>query len=157
MAEAIANHLFGDLLKACSAGSKPKAVPNPLAIETLKRHNIPTADLRSKSWDHILGQQLDLVVTLCDSAARETCPTFPGAGMTHWSFPDPPVADGSSSARLWLAAKLACQRDRPVARYHLRPTIRNINHPWPARFLNQRPPSKKPIVSAIWIIGRACC
>lgn len=93
MAEAIANHLFGEQLEACSAGSKPKAVPNPLAIETLKRHNIPMADLRSKSWDHILGQQLDLVVTLCDSAARETCPTFPGAGMTHWSFPDPPAAE----------------------------------------------------------------
>ncbi len=93
MAEAIANHLFGDQLEARSAGSNPKLAPSPLAIETLKRHNIPTADLRSKSWDDVWGRGVDLVVTLCDSAARETCPTFPGAGMTHWSFPDPPAAE----------------------------------------------------------------
>ena len=93
MAEAVANHLFGDQLEARSAGSNPKPTPNPLAIETLKRHGVPTDDLHSKSWDHFLEKRFDLVVTLCDSAAQETCPTFPGAGTTHWSFPDPPAAE----------------------------------------------------------------
>lgn len=93
MAEAIANHLFGGKLEACSAGSNPKPAPNPLAIETLKRHNMPTDGLRSKSWDEFRGRGFDLVVTLCDLAARETCPTFPGAGTTYWSFPDPPAAE----------------------------------------------------------------
>ncbi len=98
MAEAIANHLFGDQLHACSAVSHPKNAPNTLVIQTLKRHGVPTDDLRSKSWDHFRGreQQFDLVVTLCDSAPGESCPTFPGArapGNTHWGFPDPPAAD----------------------------------------------------------------
>ncbi len=93
MAEAIANHLFGETLEACSGGSHPKDAPNPLAIQTLKRHNIRTDDLRSKSWNEFEGKQFDLVITLCDSAARESCPTFPGAGTTHWGFSDPPAAD----------------------------------------------------------------
>ncbi len=94
MAEAIANHLFGERLEACSAGSHPKDAPNPLAIQTLKRHGVLTDDLRSKSWDNFRRRRFDLVVTLCDSAPAESCPTFPGApGKTHWGFPDPPVAD----------------------------------------------------------------
>ncbi len=95
MAEAIANHLFSETLEACSGGSHPKDAPNPLAIRTLKGHGVPTDDLRSKSWDNFRGRgrRFDLVVTLCDSAAGETCPTFPGAGTTHWRLPDPPAAD----------------------------------------------------------------
>lgn len=96
MAEAIANHLFGDRLHACSGGSHPKDAPNPLAIQTLERHGVLTDDLRSKSWDDVRGRgrRFDLVVTLCGSAVRETCPVFPGApAKTHWGFPDPPVAD----------------------------------------------------------------
>ncbi len=97
MAEAIANHLFGETLEACSGGSHPKDEPNPLAIQTLKRHGVPTDGLRSKSWDHFRGRgrgrRFELVVTLCDSAAGETCPTFPASGTTHWGFPDPPAAD----------------------------------------------------------------
>ncbi|MCH7848742.1 MAG: arsenate reductase ArsC [Planctomycetes bacterium] len=95
MAEAIANHLFGERLEACSGGSHPKDAPNPLAIQTLKGHNIETDDLRSKSWNEFRGRgrRFDLVVTLCDSAPDESCPTFPGADTTHWGFPDPPAAD----------------------------------------------------------------
>ncbi len=95
MAEAIANHLFGERLEACSGGSHPKDAPNPLAIQTLKGHGVPTNDLRSKSWDHFRGRgrRFDLVVTLCDSTAGESCPTFPGVGTTQWGFPDPPAAD----------------------------------------------------------------
>lgn len=113
MAEAIANHLFGDQFDARSAGSNPKPTPNPLAIETLRRHDIPTADLHSQSWGHFLEQPFDLVVTLCDSAACETCPTFPGAGTTHWSFPDPPAADDPEA--MFEAVYLRTGRgDRPV-------------------------------------------
>ena len=94
MAEAIANHLFGDKLVAHSAGSQPKAEPNPLAIATLRRHDIPTDGLRSQSWNEFNTEQFDLVVTLCSSAAKETCPAFPGMPTnSHWGFPDPPTAD----------------------------------------------------------------
>lgn len=82
-------------LRLTRGGSHPKDAPNPLAIQTLKRHNIETDDLRSKSWNEFEGKQFDLVITLCDSAVRESCPTLPGAGArtTHWGFPDPPAAD----------------------------------------------------------------
>lgn len=98
MAEAIANHLFGMRIEACSGGSHPKDAPNPLAIQTLKRHGVEPDGLRSKSWDHFRGRErrFDLVVTLCDSAPGESCPTFPGAGApgtTHWPFPDSPAAE----------------------------------------------------------------
>ncbi len=99
MAEAIANYLFGGRLEAWSGGSHPKDEPNPLAIQTLKGHGVPTDDLRSKRWDDFRGRgrRFDLVVTLCDSAAGESCPTFPGAGTTHWGFPDPPTADDAEA------------------------------------------------------------
>jgi len=94
LAEAIANELYGDELQASSAGSQPKGEPNPLAIATLERHGLPTAGLRSKSWDEFRDEPFDLVVTLCDSAAKEHCPIFPGEGAkTHWGLPDPPASD----------------------------------------------------------------
>ena len=93
LAEAIANEMFGDSLEACSAGSKPKGAPNPLALETLTRHDLPTDRWSSQSWDEFKDQSFDLVVTLCDSAAKETCPLFPGAPIScHWGFPDPPAS-----------------------------------------------------------------
>ena len=95
MAEAIANHLFGERLEAWSGGSHPKDAPNPLAIQTLKGHGVETDGLCSKSWDHFRGRgrRFDIVVTQCDSAVGETCQTLPGAGTTHWGFPDPPAAE----------------------------------------------------------------
>ena len=94
LAEGIANGGFGDRLRAASAGSHPRGVVHELALETLADHGIDTAGLRSKSWDEVSGEPFDLVVTLCDEASRETCPSFPGApAQVHWSLPDPPAAD----------------------------------------------------------------
>jgi len=99
MAEAIANDGFGDQLIAASAGSRPKNEPHPLAIETLQRHDIATDWLSSKHVDTFADQPFDLVVTLCDSAANDPCPTFPGApAHAHWGFPDPPAADDQPAA-----------------------------------------------------------
>lgn len=93
LAEAIANEIYGDDLQAFSAGSQPKGQPDPLALRTLERHGLPAAGLRSKSWDEFDGRSFDLVVTLCDSAAKESCPVFPGAPVRcHWGLPDPPSA-----------------------------------------------------------------
>ena len=113
MAEAIANHLYGAQLEARSAGSQPKSAPNPLAIETLKRQGVPTDGLRSKCWDDVRGRGFDLVVTLCETAARETCPTFPGSpGTTHWPFPDPPTAEdpGAMFERVYAGLAQAIER-----------------------------------------------
>ncbi len=98
LAEVIANHRYGETIMACSAGSTPKSAPNPLALATLARHGLPTDEARSKSWNAYAQQPFDLVVTLCDSAAAEPCPAFPGAPVTtHWGFPDPPAAGDAES------------------------------------------------------------
>lgn len=99
MAEALANGRFGDRLMAWSAGSTPKPAPHPLALRTLERHGIDVRGLHSKGWETVAEERFDLVVTLCASAARETCPTFPGAQLqVHWGFPDPPAADDPEGA-----------------------------------------------------------
>ncbi|QJA06520.1 arsenate reductase ArsC [Thermosulfurimonas marina] len=88
MAEALANHFFRDRVRAFSAGVRPKEV-HPLAREVLSELGIETSGLRSKHLDEFSGEEFDLVVTLCDSAAAE-CPYFPGARRRiHLPFPDP--------------------------------------------------------------------
>ena len=83
LAEAIANQRFGHVLETRSAGSHPKDTPHPLALETLARHSLSTSDARSESWDVYRDHDFDLVITVCDSAAAETCPAFPGAPATR--------------------------------------------------------------------------
>ncbi|MDP1724154.1 MAG: arsenate reductase ArsC [Alphaproteobacteria bacterium] len=96
MAEAIINHLGGKHFKAVSAGSKPTGCVHPKAIETLKRHGINVGEPRSKSLNEFTGQDFDLLITVCDAAASESCPVFLGKHKKlHWSIPDP--ADAISS------------------------------------------------------------
>lgn len=94
MAEAIANQLFGDRIEASSAGSEPKTEAHPMTIATLARHGLSAETLKPESWQEYADREFDLVVTLCDSAARQRCPVFPGGPpKAHWGFPDPPEAD----------------------------------------------------------------
>jgi arsenate reductase len=93
LAEALATCRYGEWLSARSAGSRPTGVPNPLALETLARHGLPVDRWHSKTADTLAGETFDLVITLCDSAAREACPTLPGRPtVVHWGLPDPPAA-----------------------------------------------------------------
>lgn len=90
MAEALMNHLGAGRLQAFSAGSQPTGKVHPESLATLKRHGLRSDGYKSKSWDEFKGQELDIVITVCDSAASETCPFFPGAPLrTHWGAPDP--------------------------------------------------------------------
>ncbi len=99
MAEAIANGRYGDRLDARSAGSRPRGEVQPLALDTFNRHGIGFRGLRSKSWHEIADERFDLVVTLCDSAGDERCPTIAGAPQhAHWSLPDPPAAENPQAA-----------------------------------------------------------
>ncbi|KTD53017.1 arsenate reductase ArsC [Legionella quateirensis] len=96
MAEAITNHYSNERYLAFSAGSAPTGNVHPKAIETLARHEIKCNAGRSKSWNEFESQSIDLVITVCDQAASESCPIFPGQPKKlHWSIPDPAKIKGS--------------------------------------------------------------
>ena len=102
LAEAILNRIGGGLgFRAHSAGSHPKGEVHPAALRLLSSMGYPTAGLRSKPWDEFSGAgapRLDFVFTVCDSAAGEVCPIWPGQPMTaHWGIPDPAAATGSGA------------------------------------------------------------
>lgn len=98
MAEALLNQLGQGKYEAFSAGSSPAGYVHPQSIETLKRHGIDPGQPRSKSWDEFADQPFDLVITVCDQAAGESCPIFPGKPeKLHWSTPDPAKAVGNDT------------------------------------------------------------
>jgi protein-tyrosine-phosphatase len=100
LAEVLLNHWGKDRFKAYSAGSFPKGQVHPAAIELLNGLNLPTAGLRSKSWDEFAradAPKMDFVFTVCDQAAGEVCPIWPGNPVTaHWGIPDPAAAEGAA-------------------------------------------------------------
>ncbi|QIL88661.1 arsenate reductase ArsC [Microbulbifer sp. SH-1] len=96
LSEAITNHLAQGRIKACSAGSQPSGEVHPLSIRYLREKGIDTAGLESKSWDAFEQNQPDVVVTVCDSAANESCPVWFGDTLkVHWGLPDPSKLEGS--------------------------------------------------------------
>lgn len=98
MAEALINNLHRGRYQAWSAGSHPTGYVHPKSIETLRRHGIDPGQPRSKSWNELVDQPFDLVITVCDQAAGESCPLFQGAPTKmHWSTPDPAKATGSDA------------------------------------------------------------
>lgn len=98
LAEAIMNHVGEGRFKAYSAGSTPKGEVHPLTLETLKKAGLSTEGLRSKTWDEFAvadAPQMDFVFTVCDNAAGEACPVWPGQPMTaHWGIEDPAAVIG---------------------------------------------------------------
>jgi arsenate reductase len=99
LAEALLNHLGKGQFKAYSAGTLPKGAVHPLAVELLERLHLPTAGLRSKSWKEFVrpgAPVMDFVFTVCDQAAGEVCPIWPGNPITaHWGVPDPAAVEGT--------------------------------------------------------------
>jgi arsenate reductase len=101
LAEAYLNSLRGRPFKAYSAGSHPAGAVNSHALDVLRTANIPVEGLRSKSWDEFAipgAPKMHFVFTVCDNAAGEVCPIWPGQPMTaHWGIPDPAAVDGSDA------------------------------------------------------------
>ena len=101
LAEVALRHIAGNRFQSFSAGSQPAGQVNPFALEFLRRHRLPTDGLRSKSWDEFAqagSPPLDFVFTVCDNAAGEVCPVWPGQPMTaHWGVPDPAAVEGSDA------------------------------------------------------------
>ena len=110
LAESLINHWGRGKFVGFSAGSSPKGKVHPIAIELLKQMNLPTEGLRSKSWDEFAvpgAPPLDFVFTICDNAAGEMCPIWPGQPMTaHWGVEDPAAVEGSETDK-WLAFRTA--------------------------------------------------
>jgi protein-tyrosine-phosphatase len=106
LAEALLNDMGQDRFKAYSAGSSPREnqQPNPLGLQVLQKAGIATEGLRSKSWDEFASPgapKMDLIITVCDNAAGEVCPIWPGHPATaHWGYPDPSEGDGSDAEKL---------------------------------------------------------
>jgi len=101
MAEAILNREGHGNFRAFSAGSQPKGQPHPYTLDLLRKLNFDVSGLRSKSWNEFSGpgaMPLDFVFTVCDNAAGESCPFWPGQPMTaHWGVPDPAAATGNEA------------------------------------------------------------
>ena len=118
MGEALFNTMGAGRFKAYSAGSHPVGRVNPFAVEQVRALGYPVENLRSKSWDEFASPgapELDFVVTVCDKAAGEMCPLWPGQPVTaHWGFPDPAAVDGTDDEKRAAFAQTARQMRRRV-------------------------------------------
>jgi arsenate reductase len=110
LAEALLNHLGEGRFRAFSAGSRPKGEPHPMALDVLRSHGLPAEGFRSKSWQEFAGPNapaVDLVITVCDDAAGESCPVWPGRPITaHWGIEDPAAVEGEGQRQAFERALL---------------------------------------------------
>jgi len=110
LGEALINHWGRGRFRGFSAGSSPKGKVHPIALKLLQQMNMPTEGMRSKSWDEFTkpgAPKLDFIFTVCDNAAAEACPVWPGRPVTaHWGVADPAAVEGSDTDQ-WLAFRQA--------------------------------------------------
>jgi len=119
MAEAIMNYRGKPRFHAYSAGSHPSGVVRPEALRELERANLSTQDARSKSWDEFAqpgAPEMNFVFTVCDNAANEVCPVWPGQPMTaHWGVPDPAAVEGTEVERRLAFAEAYRQMNNRIS------------------------------------------
>lgn len=110
LAEALLNRMGEGRFRAFSAGSRPKGEPHPMALAILRGHGFDTAGLRSKGWHEFAGPgapEIDLVITVCDNAAGEACPVWPGRPVAaHWGIEDPAAVEGEGQREAFEQALL---------------------------------------------------
>jgi arsenate reductase len=118
LAESLLNHWGKGKFRALSAGSFPKGQVHPMAVELLKRMNLPSEGLRSKSWDEFASPAappIDFIFTVCDNAAGEVCPIWPGKPITaHWGIADPAAAQGSDTDKAFAFRKALKQLETRI-------------------------------------------
>ncbi len=118
LAESILNKLGKGRFRGFSAGSHPSGRVNPLALDLLKQLDLPTEGLRSKSWDEFAGMDgihFDFVITVCDNAAGEVCPVWPGRPATaHWGIPDPAAVEGTELEKKFAFSQAYKSMDRRI-------------------------------------------
>jgi protein-tyrosine-phosphatase len=147
MAEVMLNHLGRGRFHAFSAGSRPTGMVNPFSLEALAEMGIDARDVRSKSWDEFAGttaEPIDLVITVCDNAAGEPCPIWPGHPLTaHWGVDDPAAAQGNDEAKR-AAFRLAAQALRRRVERLLEIPVERLD----ACAIARRAAGDRPIMSA---------
>ena len=112
LAESLLNHMGaeegGGRYRAFSAGSQPKGEPHPMALDVLRSHGLPAQGFRSKSWHEFSGpdaEPIDLIITVCDNAAGESCPVWPGRPIAaHWGIEDPAAVEGEGQRQAFETA-----------------------------------------------------
>jgi arsenate reductase len=118
LAESILNHVGEGRFRGYSAGSHPKGEVHPLALDLLRSLEMPSSGLRSKSWDEFAAPgapEMDFVFTVCDNAAGEVCPVWPGRPITaHWGVPDPVVVEGNVMTRKGAFRSAFSQLERRI-------------------------------------------
>ncbi|UGQ46952.1 arsenate reductase ArsC [Massilia endophytica] len=121
MAECLATHLGRGRIAGFSAGSRPVGKVNPFAVAQLAASGVAATDLRSKSWDEFAradAPRMDFIVTVCDNAAGEICPHWPGHPATaHWSFEDPAAVDGTDEDKRAAFAHIYGQIERRIRKF----------------------------------------
>jgi arsenate reductase len=128
LAEAILNRTGEGRFRAWSAGSHPKGEVNPFALELLRKNGFDVGDLRSKNWDEFAtatAPKLDFVFTVCDNAAGEACPVWPGQPMTaHWGIEDPAAAEGTDDQKRKAFFDAYMRLDRRIGQFVSLPIAR---------------------------------
>jgi arsenate reductase (thioredoxin) len=121
LGEALVTHWGRGRFVGHSAGSTPKGAVHPLALELLGERKLPTAGMRSKSWDEFAAPgapPLDFIFTVCDNAAGEACPVWPGAPIrAHWGIPDPAAVEGSDAERRAAFRQAYDELERRIRRF----------------------------------------
>jgi arsenate reductase len=128
LAEAILNRKGNGRLRAFSAGSHPRGQVNPFALELLRKNGFAVGDLRSKNWDEFVtpdAPKLDFVFTVCDSAAGEACPVWPGQPVTaHWGIEDPAAVEGIDELKRRAFFEAYVRLDRRISQFVSLPIAR---------------------------------
>lgn len=121
LAESLLNYLGRERFRAFSAGSHPARKVNPFALALLQKNQFPAEGLRSKSWNEFAqadAPQLDFVITVCDNAAGEVCPVWPGQPMSaHWGIPDPAAVEGSDEVKRHAFSAAMNQMQRRISMF----------------------------------------
>lgn len=125
LAEGLTNHLGGSRLRGFSAGSHPSGHVHTLALDGLREQGCPIGGLHNKSWDVFAASRaepMDAVITVCDNAAREVCPIWPGApAHAHWDLPDPARVEGDATVQIGAFRNTAASLIRRLRRVQLLP------------------------------------
>ena len=130
LAEALLNHHGAGRFQGFSAGSFPKGAVHPLALEALRAHRLPVDGLRSKSWNEFAAPEapkMDFIFTVCDNAASEICPVWPGAPVTaHWSIKDPAAFEGTDDAKRLAFEEAFQDLNARIARFVASPQAKDV-------------------------------